>query len=295
MKAKQLIGSIGRATCALLLAGILTACSKERHIEVHAPTGAAAVNRGAKLARGLAACGLCHGEKPLSTALLTGGRLVRDRYGEVAAPNLTSIKGGISSWSDSEIVRAIRFSIGPNDTELSLEAHAGYEWLSDNDAYQLVAYLRTIPALEKVVERREIGMIDEYTTGLMDSRRSIAGYIPDINKRHRVEYGRYLVDHVARCGLCHNTPESTFSGAEYLKGGHSPVTEYSQLPAADISPSAVDGVRGWEEQELVHYLQTGETPRGNTVNTRACPIEFYRNADPEDLVAIAKYLQTVPG
>lgn len=279
----------------LAFAVVLGSCSSEAPAPIvvsDAPPQV--IDRGRELVKGLAACGFCHGENPTASSILAGGRVLEDRYGRVHAPNITPARSGIGEWSDDTIVRAIRASINANDEWLSSEMHRGYEWMADEDVLAIVAYLRTLPAVEKTVERRTLGFVDRNTKGLFDVRREVKGYVPSIDRKASAEYGQYLTDHVARCGGCHNSPWSLIREEEYLVGGKTIRSDLGEKVAPAITSSTVYGLGEWNEQAIVHYLKTGETRDGNIVDANFCPVGFFRNASDEDLLAIARYLKSVP-
>src|SRR5690606_32495646 len=120
------------------------------------------------------------------------------------------------------------------------------------------------------------------------------GYVPAIDRRDVEAYGQYLTDHVARCGGCHNSPVSILRPEEYLAGGRSIRTDLGEKVAPAISASKVYGLGDWSEAAIVQYLKTGAGPDGGVSDALFCPTGFYRHAAEVDLVAIARYLRTVP-
>ena len=253
------------------------------------------VARGRELVKGLAACGICHGETPSPSSILAGGRIIHDEYGEVQATNLTPSASGIGNWQDEEVVRAIRSSIRPGDKWISAESHRGYEWMSDEDALAIVSYLRTLPAVDKEINRRDLSFVDRNTKGFFDSRPDIKGYVPSLDPKNVVEYGQYLTDHVARCGGCHHSPASLMRSEEYLAGNRIVKTDLGEKIAPSITSSRIYGLGEWNEAMIVKYLKTGLTPNGGVSDPNFCPTGFFRNASDSDLMAIARYLRTVPG
>jgi D-sorbitol dehydrogenase (acceptor) len=272
---------------------VLFSCSKHEPIEVEAPVNPGSVHRGAELARGLASCGFCHGEQASPRALLSGGRAIVDSYGEVRSANITPDKTGIRGWKDFQIADAIRSGLTPEGSYLSTDAHKGFGWISDQDLYSIIAYIKSVPPIRNEVERRELGLMDGYSRSLLERRREMKGYVPDLEKRDKVAYGQYLVNHVARCGTCHNTPESLFNEEAYLRGGRSVLASKHEMPAPDISSSKVYGIGDWSAEEIVRYLKTGQTADKRFVNPEGCPVSFYKNASDTDLEAIAEYLRSL--
>ena len=252
------------------------------------------IQRGAELTRGLAACGACHGTTSDPESPLSGGRPNQDRYGQVLAANITrDSASGIGSWKTTDVLKAIRSSIAPGERELSSAVHRGYEWLSDKDALAITTYVGSLPGVENVVARRELSTIDRNTTGFFDSRKSASGFIPSIEPRHEIQYGKYLVDHVARCTRCHNLPATFVNGQGYLVGGLEIDGPQGKKLTPDITGNKVSGLADWSEAQVVNYLRTGSTPDGAQVSPDYCPTNFYRNATEVDLARIASYLKTI--
>ena len=272
----------------------LTACSGSGPEPRQKISNPDVLSRGARLVNGLAACGTCHGKISSPDSPLTGGRASNDIYGEVNAPNITPAKTGLASWSTNEVMRAVRNSVGKGGTELSQSMHSGYLWMSDDDLLAIVGYLRTVQPAENEVERRSVGFFSRNTSGIFQSRKKVAGYVPSINPNERISYGRYLVDNVANCGYCHNSPSTTLSSEGYLQGGKSFERAGIEKSAPPLNASSASPIPSWSEAEIVAYLQTGLTPERKSVSPEFCPHNFYRNAPQADLAAVAVYLKSVP-
>jgi len=284
---------IGATTVASAVA-LLTACAPDLPPEpLQEPQDEQSIQHGAQLVVGLAACGYCHGAISDPRAPLSGGRFQSDKYGPVQAGNLTPSTMGIQDWSTFEIVQAIRLGVGQNDRQLSTEMHSGYEWMSDRDALAIVAYLRTLAPINQSTVKREVGFVERNTVGLMERKREVVGYIPAINPRYAMQYGQYLVDHVARCSSCHSKPDTLLTDEAYLDGGAVIRTVQGERMAPNITGSKVYGIGDWNVTEIVHYLKRGERPDRSVVENVYCPTQFYANALPSDLRAIAQYLLAV--
>ncbi len=258
----------------------------------------AIIARGESLVRGIAACGACHGETNSPDAALSGGRVISDRFGEITVPNITPAASGIGKWSNREIMRAIRNSEGRIEggekRDLSLEVHDGYEWMSESDTLAIVSYLRTIPPVQKEIERRELSFIQRNTTGFFQSRGAEVGYVPEIDSRFEAAYGGYLVDNVARCGRCHNSEEGFFGGIEYLSGGRMLSQGNSPVTVPGIQNFEGIGIGQWNEDDIVTYLRSGKTPHESAHTLGLCPVSFYKTAAERDLRSIAGYLKSMP-
>ncbi len=118
---------------------------------------------------------------------------------------------------------------------------------------------------------------------------------PDAKAAQR-EFGRYLVEEVAKCHECH-TPKlenGDFDKSKWMKGA---VMEYAPIKpienwhktSPDLTPSGRLWER-WKEEGIRNYLLTGLTPRG----TKAGPPMPTYKMKAADVEAILVYLKSLP-
>lgn len=273
---------------------ITLGCLSAPKIPTPEPYGKRYVTRGRDLVKGLAACGYCHGASSDPDSPLSGGRVFYDKYGEVRAANITPSQSGIGDWTAEEISRAIRFSLGRDEEYLSLDLHQHYRWMSDEDIYAVIAYLRTLEPVRNVVKKRDVSFVDRYTTGILEKQRTVAGYVPSLEPSEPISYGGYLVDHVAGCARCHNSPSSLLEEEKYLDGGQEiKIVGEDPRSAPNITGSKVFGIGSWSENDIVSYLKTGRAPGNRISDERFCPTNFYSKGFGQDLFAVAKYLKSL--
>ena len=116
------------------------------------------VERGAYLAA-IMDCQGCHSGRTPDGALdparhLTGGDAGFELpgLGIFWPPNLTSHPTGLAGWSDDEIIAAIRTGLRPDGRILApIMPWQSYAVLTDADARDLVAYLRSLPPADRPV------------------------------------------------------------------------------------------------------------------------------------------------
>lgn len=282
-----------RLFTAALMAAFLAGCSTDVPEQISFTTDPRQIERGATLVRSVAACGVCHGMTPTPDAPLSGGRTYVDRYGPVTASNITPAATGLEGWRAGEVVRVLRGGPRRDGSALSSEVHQGYEWMSDADMLAVVSYLLTVPPTEQSVARREVSFVDRNTRGFLDVQREVRGYVPEIEPRFPVQYGKYVTDHVARCGFCHDKPAVLLGGGEYLGGGRTVSIGGVESVAPNIGPAPGVGLGDWSQLDIVTYLRTGVSPSGEVSSPRLCPTDFYRNASADDLTGIALYLKSL--
>jgi hypothetical protein len=119
---------------------------------VDAPLKEAKVAYGVYLAGPLARCMDCHTERrPGEPAKFgAGGKPFYGPWGISVSANLTPDEtSGLGQWSDAEIERAIRTGIARDGHKLFPPMpFAAYQNISGNDMAALIAYLRSLPAIE---------------------------------------------------------------------------------------------------------------------------------------------------
>lgn len=281
------------ALCSLIILvfiALLLGCGPRKDTLIAAPSDSVHLNRGKELVRGLAACGVCHATARDPEAPLAGGRETEDLYGPLKATNITPSKSGIGAWSDAQVLGALRGDWGEDQKYRSPFVHRGYEWISESDAYSIVGYLRTLAPMQNYVERREVSFIDRNTTGFFEGQRTVSGYVPEVDKKAPTRYGKYLVDHVARCGTCHSTPGTLIANEVYLGGA-----EFKGIDGPIFAPALVGGSETasyWNDSQIISYLKTGIRPDGSSVAGQSCPVDFYKYASNDDLFAVAQFLRS---
>jgi hypothetical protein len=114
----------------------------------------------------LIGCGACHTDgaiigEPNAGRLLAGSRVgiaytspLQDKYpGVVYPPNLTPDRAtGLGEWTDEQIAASIRAGARRHGSgKLIVMSWPLYQGMSDDDVNSIVAYLRSIPAVEHQV------------------------------------------------------------------------------------------------------------------------------------------------
>jgi mono/diheme cytochrome c family protein len=107
-----------------------------------------------------------------------------------------------------------------------------------------------------------------------------------------VEQGQYIVHHVAMCIQCH-TPrsrEGALDEEQLLQGAPIPLdSPFDGQRWAFQAPRLAGLPGGWSEEQLVRFLQTGETISGRAPLP---PMPPFRMND-RDAAAVAAYLKSL--
>lgn len=200
------------------------------------------LQRGERLAHLCAECHAEDGALPLSG----GSRNVSPPLGRLYAPNLTPA-GRIATWTDDQLVAAIRHGVDAQGRPLLLMPSAAYAGLSDADVAALVAFLRAQPAVANDVPPRHLNALGAAVVGL--------GVFPTSAARARAARpeatdspGAYVAT-LAGCADCH--------GAD-LNGGD----PRGFVPAG---PGLGHVGRGWSAEAFATFFRTGTTPDGRAI------------------------------
>ncbi len=110
-----------------------------------------------------------------------------------------------------------------------------------------------------------------------------------------VAKGKYLVDEVAKCGMCHtpNDDSGKPDASKYLKGGTMNIQPVKAVDkwhqtAPDITSTSRLWQR-WNDAGFVKFLETAAGPTGNHADP---PMPAYKFAH-DDAQAIADYLKSL--
>ena len=258
----------------------------------------ARVARGEYLFR-VADCDGCHGDRdytrfdgPLKPNGHGAGQIFTREMGvpgTVIAPNITpDPETGIGAWTDGEKVRAIREGVDKyGRTLFPMMPYEQFRKMSDEDVYSLVAYLDSIPPVQR---RLPATQLDFPVALFIKSAPKPVGSVPPPDLSDAVKKGAYLAN-IAGCQGCH-TPT--------LGGGEKFSAPGFLVVSANISQDKATGIGKWTEQDFVNrfaqyreYAESGPPPVSPESFTLMPWLTFCRLPD-DDLRAIFAYLRTLP-
>jgi mono/diheme cytochrome c family protein len=278
----------------LSMFGLVTACSDSERIALPVPASESAVTRGQYLAEGFAACSFCHGSSPQPGSPLSGGRVMYDQYGQIEVPNISPHKSGVGKWKADELFGVMRSGKDPEGKTNYSDLHAGYQWLSDTDTLSLVAYVSRQQPVDNEVDRRSVSLVKRNTLGITKrGPKEVRGFVPEVEVSNELQHGKYIVQHVARCGVCHDGKPGFFGGRTPLEGGREVRLDIGAKVAPNIRGRDRRGLLRWSEDAVVTFLDSGKTASGKRVDSRFCPVEFYKNGSDSDKQAIAVYVKSL--
>ena len=278
------------AVLALLVTAVLVRgermIGRKYQVPNHAPlaieTDSATIQRGQHIARSIGSCTLCHGEDLGGAVYMDAGPM-----GFVAGPNLTAGGGGIASrLTVDDWVGAIRYGVRRDSTSLLIMPSEVFVHLSDRDLASLIAYLTSLPPVDRTIADTEFRWLGKLLTGagrlnlLVASKTEPLISVPHIEPGVTVEYGRYLVE-TAGCAGCHGYG---------LSGGR--VAGPPDLPpASNLTPAGQ--VFTWTEKDFFRSMREGIRPDGSVMDD-FMPWRTLGRMTDDELRAIWLYLGAVP-
>jgi len=263
------------------------------------PASAAELARGKYVFGATGGCG-CH-TVPKGPAN-AGGRKYDGPFGTVYATNITpDPKTGIGSWTDEQIVTAIRLGRRPNGERL-LPVHpfTVFNGMAEEDLKALTAFLRTVKPVNRQNEAKKI------TVPLFESvflPAWLAAFAPKETPPPKaptsgLARGEYLVKAVGHCGECHTPRTMTMAtdNSRFL-AGNPKGPEDQAMP--NITPDRDTGIGKWSVEEIADYLGSGNKPDGDVAGGLMLEViegtlAGYKDLTRADLLAIAQYLKSIP-
>ncbi|MEO8006493.1 MAG: c-type cytochrome [Betaproteobacteria bacterium] len=283
------VAAIVALAVALAIAGKVLGERKANRTVTVTVLPVAMVNDAAAIARGKylfesRACMECHAQDG------HGGDVVKDDGGMyVHAPNLTSGKGSVTAqYTAEDWVRTIRHGVKPNGKPALIMPSEDYNRLTDEDLIALIAYLRSLPAVDGqgTEIRLPLPVKALYAFGVVkDSAERIDHALPPpaplpsaVNPAH----GAYVAN---GCIGCHG---------DQLSGGKIPGTPPDWPPAANLTPGKGSVMVNYETPDKFRaMLRSGKRPDGSAVS-KVMPFRSLAKLDDTDVDAIYVFLKTVP-
>ncbi len=252
------------------------------------------LERGRYLMQGIVACGNCHTpQTPNGPAagMEMAGQMVTDMALFTAyAPNITpDPETGIGSWSDDQIVAAIRDGRRPDGSLIGppMPIHL-YRGMSDRDVRAIVTYLRTVPPVRNAVPK------SIYRIPLPPSYGPPVTAVAEVPRDDQVAYGAYLARPLGHCIACHTPMINGREDYENQLGAGGFVLDgpWGTTISRNITPHPEDGIAAWANAEIKRAITEGISADGGRL---APPMAYgyYRNISDADLDAVVAYLRTL--
>ncbi|MCA6119198.1 cytochrome c [Bradyrhizobium sp. WSM 1738] len=242
-------------------------------------------------------CASCHASPGQSDRLRLGGGLaLASAYGVFRVPNISMDPvDGIGAWRTVDLANALLSGVSPDGYHYyPAFPYASYAKMRISDIRDLMAYLRTLPAVSGKPPphvlavpfriRRLLGLwkllFFDRTPIVHDPERSAAW-----------NRGRYLVEALAHCAECHSSrnafgaikPETRFAGGPDPEG-------------VGYIPNITQGRIGdWTAADIAEVLKSGSTPNFGRIGSSMTGVVTNTAMLPHgDLEAIATYIKSLP-
>ncbi|WP_407180134.1 cytochrome c [Bradyrhizobium sp. STM 3562] len=242
-------------------------------------------------------CSSCHAVPNQPDRLKLGGGLaIPSPFGTFYAPNISPDPAdGIGRWSEGDFVTAVMKGLSPEGTHyFPAFPYTSYAHARVQDVRDLFAYLKTLAPVPGRVRdhdvpfpfdiRRNIGI---WKLLFMDGK----PFSPDPSRSARWNRGAYLVNSFGHCAECHS-PRNFLGGivsAQRFAGGPNPEGE------GWVPNITQKGLSDWSEKDIAYFLETGETPDGDSAGgSMARVIKNTSQLPADDRAAIAEFVKSLP-
>lgn len=242
-------------------------------------------------------CIACHTNVKARTPAYAGRLPIATPFGTFYSPNITpDNETGIGLWSEADFVRAIREGRGPHgENYFPVYPFVYFANVTEEDARALYAYFRHIPAVH--LKNKSL----PFPFNMPGARFTLWGwnllfyypntlYTPDPTQSEQWNRGKYLVDGLGHCSMCHTplNPLGSPISRYYLSGGF--IDGYW---APNINKAGLEGI---SEEEIADVFAKNKLL--NNAGPVAGPMsdvnhDSLRYLTREDQLAIATYLKTV--
>lgn len=253
------------------------------------------LERGRALVQGVVACGNCHTpQTPDGPApgMELAGHLVLDIEPFTAyAPNITpDPETGIGTWSDAQIITAIREGLRPDGSIIGPPMPIGlYRGISDRDVQAIVAYLREVPAVRNVVPK------STYRIPLPKNYGPPLGPVPEVQRDDLLAYGAYLAGPLGHCIECHTPFVAGHPDFENQlgAGGFAFPGPWGISVSANITPHPEDGIAAYSDADIKRAITEGLRADGSRLSP-PMGFAYYKTMSEAELDALIAYLRSLP-
>ena len=260
----------------------------------------ALLERGTYLMEGILACENCHTPKDPEThaeirsMAFAGANVLSDEAHTPYAPNITmDVETGIGSWTDEEIITAMRDGLRPDGTIIGppMPSPGFYATMSDNDVRAVVAYLRTVEPVNNVVPK------STYNFPLPPNYGPKVESVAEPDRSDPIAYGKYVTESLGHCGACH-TPlgEGGLDFSRHNAGGQVFANLFGFNMTAvslNITPHPTAGIGEWTDEEIKRAITKGISRDGREL-AKVMAFSYYDKINDEDLDAMVAYLRALP-
>ena len=209
--------------------------------------------------------------------------------GTLAAPNLTSGKGGLgATFTDADWVRGIRHGVHRDGTTLLIMPCEAFVYMNERDLGDLIAYLKHLPPVDRQMPRVHLSALGRTLLVLGKFSVLIAEKTPRLPYPAVVEpgptaaYGRYLANFTG----CHGCHGFGLSGGRVAGPPDEP-------PASNLTPDPATGIAHWTQDDFARALRQGVRPDGRAIDT-FMPWPYFAGLTDDEVTALWLHVRSVP-
>ena len=171
-----------------------------------------------------------------------------------------------------------------------------YAKLSQPDLHAIIAYMRTMPAIQNTVQKRLLAFPMNVIVRLIP-----AAVTPPVAAPAETDpaYGAYVTNSGA-CLHCHTRSNhgKVKEGSEFSGGVEFPLEDGSKVRSANLTSDMTTGIGSWTKDAFIKRFRDSmalslNSPKAGEFNT-VMPWTSYAGMSDTDLGAIFDYLKTLP-
>lgn len=224
-------------------------------------------------------CVDCHGSD------LAGAKVMDDpAMGTIFGANITPYK--IKNWTDEEIAGAIRYGIHKDGRSLKFMPSFDFEGLSKSDIASLIAFIRSVPEVQKESHPNTFGPLAKILSSLGKMPVMFPALSVDPHKgfgekpaeEPTLAFGQYLAN---SCVGCHGTE---------FRGGPIPGGDPAWPEAANIRLGA-DSL--WTEAKFREMIASGVSAKTGIALRAPMPVALLKQMNETEIKAIWLFLQNL--
>ena len=242
-------------------------------------------------------CAGCHTAQ--GGAAFAGGRSLATPFGNIPVPNITPDREtGLGNWSFEDFWQALHDGKGRHGEWLyPAFSYTSYTKVTHDDALAMFAYLQSLPSVHLPSAAPTLEFPYSVRNSLTAWRALYfqeGAFKPDPNQSAPWNRGAYLVQGLGHCNECHAARDSLGGMPQdmHLTGGQIPQQNWY---APDLSARQNGGLQGWNEQDIVDLLKTGQSSKGVAFGPMADVVATStQHMTDDDLRAVATYLGSLP-
>ena len=229
-----------------------------------------------------------------------GGEDFSGPYGSLHALNITPF--AIGEWSDYGLYKTLTTGLNPDGEQLfPVMPYMMYSQTSQDDIFAIIAYIRTLKAVESHPPEPALTVPPEAFTPPPGIGSQLAKSPPSMSDHEA--YVRYM-SVLAPCTLCHTPPDATGMPdmTKYFAGGFEwvlPMPSGRRVRSLNLTPDQQTGIGLWSRERFIRFIQSFSEEStwmdvGEHGYNTMMPLNSFSGMTHDDLGTMYDYLRTLP-